>query len=75
MGWVGLGGFVIVMTRTHPDPLLKKNHNPTQPNPTRQPLKTDPTRRVGLGRVGFGGLAAHLLIPLLRRKCLARAHW
>ena len=34
--------------------------NPTQPNPTHQALKTNPTRRVGSGRFWrIGGLAAH----------------
>ena len=31
MGQVGLGKFVNLMTRTQPDPLLKKIYNPTQP--------------------------------------------
>ena len=41
------------MTQTQSDLLLKKKIV-TQPNPTHQALKTDPTQWVGLGRVGLG---------------------
>jgi len=43
-------------------PVIKKNFV-TQPNPTHQALKTDPTQRVGLSRAGFGRLAGWLLTP------------
>ena len=63
MGWVGLGEFVIVMTQTQPNPLLIFFFffNWTQPH---QPLKTDPTRWVGLGRVGFDELVGWLYTPI-----------
>ena len=59
MGCVKLGRFVIVMTRTQPNPLLKKKFI-TQPNPTHQPIKPEPTQWVGLDQVGFGGLMGWL---------------
>ena len=37
-------------------PIIKKKFV-TQPNPTHQAIKTDPTRRVWSGQVGFGGSA------------------
>ena len=40
-------------------PAIKKKFI-TQPNPTHQALKTDPTWRAGLGRVGFGRLAPNM---------------
>ena len=39
-------------------PTIKKKKIVIQPNPTHQALKTDPTRRIRLDQVGFGGLAA-----------------
>ena len=41
MSQIGLSKFVIIMTRTQPDPLLKKKNS--LPNPTHQVLKIDPT--------------------------------
>ena len=51
------------MTQTQPDQLSKKKKIVTQPNPTHQALKTDPTQQVGLGRVGFGWSAGWLHTP------------
>ena len=44
------------MTRTQPNPT---HYQRKFCNPIHQALKTNPIRRVGLGQVGFGGLAAH----------------
>ena len=49
------------MTQIQLDPLKKKKNFVTQPN--HQALKIDPTQQVGLGLVGFGGLASFLHIP------------
>ena len=53
MGWVGLGEFVIVMTQTQPDPLLKRNFI-TQPNPPTPKNRPNPAGWVESGRVGSG---------------------
>ena len=41
------------MTWTQPNPLLRKI---SQPNPTHQPFKTDPTWQIGLDQVSFDRL-------------------
>ena len=52
MGWVGFGGFVVLWPK--PNLTLYKFFFVTQPNPTHQILKTDPTQWVRLsGSVGF----------------------
>ena len=51
MGWVGLGEFVIVMTQTQPDPLLKRNFI-TQPNPPTPKNRPNPAGWVESSRVG-----------------------
>ena len=58
--WVGrieFGGFGILWPKPNPTHYKKKKFV-IQPNPTHQALKTDPTRRIRLDQVGFGGLAA-----------------
>ena len=62
MGRVGFDGFIILWPKPNPTRYKKKKFV-TQPNPTHQALKTDPTRRVGLGWVGFGGLLGFLHTP------------
>ena len=62
MGWVGLGEFVIVMTQTQPDPLLKRNFI-TQPNPPTPKNRPNPAGWVGSGwQVGCTPL---IIIPHL----------
>ena len=65
MGRVGFDGFVILWPKPNPT-RYKKNF--CNPNPTHQALKTDPTRRVGLGWVEFGGLVSFLHTPTCNNK-------
>ena len=54
MGGLGWVGFEILWSEPNTTYYQKKFSNPTQPNPTHQALKTDPTQRVGLGWVRSG---------------------
>ena len=71
MGRVGFDGFVILWPKPNPPRYKFFFFLVTQPNPTHQALKTDSTRRVGLGWVRFSGSVGflHTLLPITVFTC------
>ena len=69
VGRVGFGGFVILWPKPNSSRYKKKFCNPTH-----KALKTDPTWRVRLDRVGFGGSVGFLHTPIYLRVSSSRSY-